>query len=201
MKKMTLKQFQYLIFSVILFSCSNKKQENDNPEGSFSEGEAKELNELLNSSNDSNNIGIVEKKTIGTEQSYIDSIWQLVARDFTNCQSFNTRKMANKNWSICNHSNEIDLYEVEYVDNNIRFTEKYLLKNKQLIYAVEWEKRPADVPDDEATWWNCEYIIQDDHVVDHISLGMGKTEDELFNVQDIINLWNSRKDGFAYLKK
>lgn len=198
---MTLKQFQYLMFSVILFSCSNKKQENDNPEGSFSEGEAKELTELLNSSNDNNNIGIVEKKTIETEQSYTDSIWQLVARDFTNCQSSNTKKMANKNWSICNHSNEIDLYEVEYVDNNIRFTEKYLLKNKQLIYAVEWEKRPDDVPDDEATWWNCEYIIQDDHVVDHISLGMGKTEDELFNVQDIINLWNSRKDGFAYLKK
>jgi hypothetical protein len=197
---MTLKKFKYLILSVLLFSCSNTEQNNDIPDGSFSVDEAKELANLLNSSVDSSNIGIVEKTTIGTEQSYSDSIWKLVTRDLTNCQSPNIKKIDNKNWSYCKHNNDFDLYKVEYVADNIRFTEKYLLKNKQLIYAVEWEKRPDDVADDEATWWNCEYIIRDDHVVDHMSLGMGKTEDESFNLQDIITLWNARKVGFSKLK-
>lgn len=108
--------------------------------------------------------------------------------------------MNNKYWSLCKHSNEVELYKVEYVEENIRFTEKYLLKDKQLIYAIEWEKRPANVRDDEATWWNCEYIVRDGYVVDHISLGMGKTEGNSFDVQEIITLWNSRKDEFAKLE-
>ena len=125
----------------------------------------------------------------------------LVTRDLTNCQNSTVKKMDNKNWSFCKHNDEFELYQVEYVIDHIRFTEKYLLKNKELIYAVEWEKRPANAKDEEATWWNCEYIIQDGHVVDHISLGMGKTEGETFDLQEITSLWDARKGGFEKMEK
>lgn len=199
--EMILKQFTYLILSILLFSCSNTIDEIDGPNGNFSENEAEELAILLNSSTDSNKISFVEEVIIETKPSYSDSIWDLVTRDLTNCTSPRIKNFNNKTWSYCEQGNELELYQVEYIENNIRFTEKFLFKNKQLIYAVEWEKRTADVKDDEATWWNCEYIIQDRHVVDHMSLGMGRTEDESFNIQDIISLWDSRKDAFSKLKK
>jgi len=50
--------------------------------------------------------------------------------------------------------------------------------------------------DDEATYWNREYIIQNNQVVDYLSLGMEKTEEESFNIQDIVELWLNRKLSF-----
>lgn len=169
---MTLKRFAYLTLSILLFSCSDTKKETDTSAES-----------------------IVEEKVIGVS-SYSDSIWKIVSKDLTDCSNPITVNFDNKIWTYCKQKNDLELYQVEYVENNIGFTEKFLLRDKQLIYAVEWEKRTADLKDDEATWWNCEYIIKDNHVVDHMSLGTGRTEEESFDIQDIINLWNTRKDEF-----
>jgi len=191
---MNFKHFTYLILSFFIFSCSNGQEQINNQGTGFSEDKAKELADLLNSS-DSINISILE------EVNLQDSIWKLATRDVENCTNPIIKNFDNKTWSYCEEGNEIELYQVEYTDNNIYFTEKFLLKDKQLVYAVEWEKRTVDLNDNEATWWNCEYVIQDNNVVSHSSLGMGKTEDKSFNTQDIIALWNSRKGEFSKLKK
>lgn len=199
---MDLKQFTYLIVSILLFSCSSIKQENNKTNGDFSEKEAIELANHLKTSSDSSNKHIIEENMIGTKLTYSDSIWKLVTPDLTNCSSSNnSMNIDNKIWSYCEHNNELKLYQVQYIQNNIRITEKYLTRNNQLIYIVESEKRKADMSDDEATYWNCEYIIKDDQVVDYMSLGMGKTESDLFDIQDIITLWHSRQVNFSKLKK
>lgn len=88
---MILKQFTYLILSVLLLSCADKTEGNDNSNGSFSEDEARELANLLNSSPDSSNLSIVEEKTIGTKSTYSDSIWKIATSDLTRCQNWKFR--------------------------------------------------------------------------------------------------------------
>lgn len=194
------KTLVYLLIGIIALSCQEQNNNVKTKDGNFSKEEATELANTLNSPPDSGVAKLAEEYTITSKSSYVDSIWKLVSPELMNCEQAQVREFKLKKWSHCDHANGLELFQVEYVKDNIRFTEEYLLRNKQLIYAVEWEKRTADVPDDEATWWNCEYIIQDNHVVDHKSLGMGKTEGDSFNVQDIIKLWKSRKEVFEDLK-
>ncbi len=72
---MTLERFTYLILLFLLLSCSNTKEQIDNPNENFTEDEAAELSNLLNTSPDSSNIGIVEEKFIESKPSYSDSMF------------------------------------------------------------------------------------------------------------------------------
>lgn len=196
---MNFNQIIYLTLFILIVSCSNEKEENDTPNGLFSKDEAQDLAKILNSS-DTISSNVVDEITIGHKLSYSDSIWKLIDQDILNCNNPIINEYNAKKWSYCRQGNEFEVYKIEYTENNIAFTEQFLTKNDQLLYAVEWEKRTADMSDNEATYWNCEYIIQNNQVVDHISLGMGKTEDESFNPEDIIKLWNSRKPEFLKFK-
>jgi hypothetical protein len=193
-----MRPFAILLLLTCLFSCSRPKQEA--PTGEFSEAEAKELSNLIQSAPDSAQGNIVEQVALQKPATYTDSIWELADFELMRCE--NPRKLPSqgKLWSFCEREGNLSIYWVEYVEDNIRFWEKYLLRDGLLVYAEEAEKRTADMADDEATYWNCEYIIKDGVVIDHNSLGMGKTEDVAFDLQDIIPLWKSRQKVFSKLK-
>lgn len=183
----------------MLSGCNSVEQKNTE-DTDFSKDKAEELADVLNS-RDSTNKSIIEESTLNSKSPYSDSIWKIVTREITNCSNPKVKNIRNKKLSYCDQGKGIELFELEYVENNIVITEKYLTQNSQLIYAIEWEKRTADLSDENATYWNCEYIVKDNYVVDHISLGMGKTEGDSFDVQDIVKLWNSRKKEFFKLKE
>ncbi len=187
--------------ALVLLCCSNIEENNQHPSGEFSEDEAQGLADLLQDSTENNNLSIVEEATIWEKSTYIDSIWKIVTRDLTICNKPEVRMSNEITFSYCDQGNGFELYTFQYMEREVCYTEKYLLSNNKLIYAVEGEKRPASVKDEEATWWNCEYIVQDDVVVDIMSLGMGKTEGKSFNVQDIITLWKSRMEEIPILKE
>lgn len=188
-----------IILVVLLLSCTNEQQDKTTNDD-FSDEKTKELAELIDSSKNSSITSTVELNTIKQQQTYSDSVWELANSNLADCNTpVSSLNFEDKNWSFCEYENELKLYEVKFTKDNIDFTEKYLTKNNQLIYAVEWEKRTADMKDDEATYWNCEYIILDNHVIDYTSLGMGKTEDESFDPQNILSSWKTRKKIFLKL--
>jgi len=195
---MNIKLITSISIFVFLLSCTNIEDKSNND--SFSKEKTEELSEIIESL-ENKNISILKETNI-KDNNYTDSIWVLVlGQNLTECTNLHTENYKNKKWTYCDQGNGLDLYKVEYVEKNILFTEIFLTKNNQLFYAVEWEKRTADVNDDEATYWNCEYVIKNNYVIDIQSLGMGKTENESFDIQEIIVLWNSKKVDFLKLKK
>jgi hypothetical protein len=183
----------------LLVSCSSKEDNSSMHKGFFTDG----ANELKESSAYSEIIDedTVEFESIKKKQTYKDSIWKIVhAQEVIECENPVIEKLKLKKWSYCEKGNGLERYKVEYIKDNILCVESYLTKENQLIYAIEWEKRNADLSDDDATWWNCEYIIKEGYVIDHISLGMGKTEGNSFDIQDIVALWETRKPDFMKLK-
>ena len=204
---MNLKPYLNLILIFLISSCSQTKKEGIKLNKEFTINEAKDLAEILNSTTHQNLI--VEQTTIGdslkseratNELTYLDSIWQLVNQNVLTCKNPKIQVQNKEKWSFCSPDTGLDLFIVEYEENNIVFTEKYLTRRNKLIYAVEWEKRTADMSDEQASYWNCEYIVKDNIVLDNISLGMGKTEDESFELEHIITRWNSRKTNLIKLK-
>ena len=137
---MNLNFIAYSIISIsFIFSCSNLEEKGSNQNTDFSEQKAKELANIIHSS-DNNERSIIEEVTINT-QSYSDSIWKLVTKNLMVCNAPIVKKFNHKKWLYCKQDSELELYQVEYTQNNISFTEKYLTLNNQLVYAVEWEKR------------------------------------------------------------
>lgn len=90
-------------------------------------------------------------------------------------------------------------------------SEIFLVENKKLLYAKESEgfikidpkKRkeikytswlaPYSFYQKDLTSWNCEYQISrhEKKVINYISLGTGKTEDPMFNPNDIFKLYDN----------
>lgn len=169
----TMKLIIYIISITFLFSCLQQKTETVSSEDS------------------------VSSDIIIDTLTYKDSILKIVKNTNLKCDNAEIKKGDNKNWSFCNLENGMSLYIVEYEQNNFLYTEKYLTQNNKLIYAVEWEKSTTNINDNEDTYSNYEYIIENGVVLEHMSLGMGwKTEDE-FNHQNIVDVWNTRKTNFS----
>lgn len=205
-----MKILTYLTLFLIIFSCSDSFEDDSSLQnGEFSREEAQDLAKILDSSVNTNDEKIIEKHIIGdtsrskqikNDSVYIHSIWQLINSRDLNCNNPKTDIYRNMKLLYCAQSADLDLFIVQYERDNIAFTEKYLTRKNKLIYAIEWEKRTADMEDNDATYWNCEYIINNKNVVDHISLGMGKTESESFNLQEIVKIWETRKAQLMKLK-
>jgi len=80
------------------------------------------------------------------------------------------------------------------------YTELYIVKNKKPIYAIE-EIKAMRFNNYTQSVWRCEYFIKDDKVIDYISLGHGKTEDDAWEPGSILNQFDKRKDELEKIRK
>lgn len=80
------------------------------------------------------------------------------------------------------------------------YTELYFVQYGKIIYALE-EVKHIPINHHTQSIWRCEYYIKDERVVDYISLGSGKTEDDQWNPEDIIIQFSDRKAEFMQIRK
>jgi hypothetical protein len=183
----------YISTLVVLISCSTSSNEIEKKPDKIVPDQKAAL------VSDSNKVSITSsphKKPL----TYTDSVWKLSQELNFKCETSSTVTIEEEEWTHRIVENNLEVICISKVYENILHTEQYLLKNNELIYAVEWEKIPANVDDVDASFWNCEYIIKDKSVVDYISIGMGRTEGDSFNPEDIVSLWDSHSTTYKNIK-
>lgn len=94
-------------------------------------------------------------------------------------------------WSFAKLNEHVVSFEVwSYQDDNL-ISEYYLVENGNLIFAFE---RQLFMPLNHTLqmMWNCAYYLSDEKVFYHISLGHGKTEDDDWQPEVIVDQYNNR---------
>lgn len=76
--------------------------------------------------------------------------------------------------------------------------ETFGLSNDNLIYA--FEQQVFYYEGERTTPWNCEYFIQDDTIIDHVSLGMGETESDEWEPESIFEQWEAKRKFYEQIK-
>ena len=92
-----------------------------------------------------------------------------------------------------------DALQISYIEDGVNYQEEFMRDNGSLVYARE-QHRGGSSPSTE--WiWEIEYVVQDDEVIDQISLGHGRTEMDSFRGSDILTLHHGRMKQWDQLKK
>ena len=82
-----------------------------------------------------------------------------------------------KSWQYCVDEKGQEMLMYIRVSNPEQYREVYALQEGKLISAFEEIQTDVITPENNTTW-NCQYYIQDDYIVDLVSLGHGETETE-----------------------
>jgi len=180
-----------VLICALIVSC---KSEENRDEANFYDHQPTYFADTFQPNSSSNSFPAIEL-------TYTDTIWQLVNNTPLNCENSTEKKINHEDWSYCLLKKALKLVIINKTAENTNFTEKYLIRNGQLIYAIEGTKYPSNVDDLNGTYWNCEYIIKNDTVVDIMSLGHGATESENWNEQHIIQKWRNHTANFNKIKK
>ncbi len=80
-------------------------------------------------------------------------------------------------------------YKIESYDSHTFYQEIYYTEKGVLIFAKETE---LYISKNDTIQWNCEYFFENGKLVDLISLGHAKTENENWNPELIIKKWQKR---------
>ncbi|WP_298546554.1 hypothetical protein [uncultured Aquimarina sp.] len=94
-------------------------------------------------------------------------------------------------WKIYELQNENRIIQIESHSEGTYFQEIYFEKNGKLVYAKETQNY-TPINSFEQMAWNCEFYIKDDKVITTMSLGHGKTEDEEWDENMIIEMYFKR---------
>lgn len=95
-------------------------------------------------------------------------------------------------WAIDQVNTHTQAFRISRYLEEVLYTELYLVQGKKLIYAIEEIKTlPFNLYAQFV--WRCEYFIKDDKVIDYISLGHGKTENNHWDPDEILLQFNTRK--------
>lgn len=98
-------------------------------------------------------------------------------------------------WKVHELDKHTIAWHISNQSDGMHYIEIYITKNSELIYAFE-EIQYHPFEPDESSIWRCEYFIFDEQVFDYISLGHGKTEDDVWNPDDIIIKFKNRQAEF-----
>jgi hypothetical protein len=103
-------------------------------------------------------------------------------------------------WSVCNLKNGNRFIRIESYKNETYFQELYFEKKGKLRYAKETENYNPKNGFAEMKW-NCEFFLKNGKLMTNISLGHGKTEDENWNPESIIEMYKKRILELNKMKK
>ncbi len=103
-------------------------------------------------------------------------------------------------WKVCNLENGNRIIQIESHSGQTFYQEIYFEKEGQLCYAKETENfMPLNSFTQVA--WNCEFYFEKGELATYISLGHGKTENDEWNPESIIVMYQERLKEFAAINQ
>uniref|UniRef100_UPI0040484E32 hypothetical protein n=1 Tax=Roseivirga sp. TaxID=1964215 RepID=UPI0040484E32 len=105
-----------------------------------------------------------------------------------------------EDWREFSFGNDIKFISISSEDSLTNYSEIYLTRNDTLVYAEE-STATHFLSLDDVIFWNCAYLLESNRVLDYISLGHGKTEEDEWRPELIIDQWNARKAIYSKMKR
>jgi len=100
-------------------------------------------------------------------------------------------RVADQEWSYCRATDDLELIRIEWVTGDVLNTEIFALADGSVAYALQATGQVEGGI--EVGPWMVEYVIHDDVVVDHWSIGLGVTESDDWDPDAIIDRWVERE--------
>ncbi len=141
--------------------------------------------------------GLEEEEIIRNKvnQWYLEEL-KKCSQDIDMVTDFNGKK---EFWEICDtdlNNRIISIYS--YKDSTL-FSELYFVKDGQFIYAEESEQyMPLNNYPRQS--WTCQFYINQGELVSLMSLGHGKTEDDTWNPEIILEMYSNRLEELNQIK-
>jgi hypothetical protein len=126
-------------------------------------------------------------------------------KNYSECQPFSTKNGISEYngktemWSICKLENGNRIFRIESYKNETFFQEIYFEQKGKLRYAKETENYNPKNGFAEMSW-NCEFFLENEKLITNISLGHGKTEDENWEPESIIEMYKKRMSELKKMK-
>ena len=123
-----------------------------------------------------------------------------IHKQIDHCESKNSKhkhfKQKNIQWDICTINKNRKIITIEYTQEETKtkryteYKEFYVVNHKKLEYAFEQE---SDSREGQEWIWNCNFAIIDETQAEVLSsLGHGKTEDDNWDANEIIEMYKKR---------
>jgi len=130
------------------------------------------------------------------EEKIRDSIDNEFIKNYSNCSLNSKNGVTNFNgkiefWKICELQDGNRIIQIESHSESTYFQEIYFEKKGKLLYAREAQNY-IPINSFEQIRWNCEFYIQNNRVITTMSLGHGKTEDEEWDENMILEMYSKR---------
>lgn len=94
-------------------------------------------------------------------------------------------------WNVCSLENGNRIIQIESHSNEVYFKEIYFEENGELVFAEETENfMPMNSFAQKV--WSCKFYIQNSELATIISLGHGKTEDDTWDADIILQMYQNR---------
>jgi len=145
------------------------------------------------------------QENFGKNEEYKKNIYNEVKREMNICKMNEYHLIyefdeQNEIWEECfiTYENEKPygiIYKFESLKLPIFYQEIYYTENKKLIFAQETELYISKNLKD-TIQWNCKYFFENEKLVDLISLGHGKTEEDNWNPDLILEKFRKRLSEF-----
>lgn len=123
-----------------------------------------------------------------------------VRKQIEHCESKKSKhkifKLKNAQWDICQANKKSKIITIEYKEKETKhkryteYKELYVVNHGKLVYAFEQQ---SDSRKGHQWIWNCQFAIIDEIQAEVLtSLGHGKTEDDNWNANEIIEMYKKR---------
>lgn len=94
-------------------------------------------------------------------------------------------------WKICSDDKNLRILQIESYEKDILYKEVYFEQNGELVYAEEWmEQMPANHYI--LNRWMCKFYMKTGKLSSIASMGHGKTENEDWNPEIILEMYTNR---------
>lgn len=103
-------------------------------------------------------------------------------------------------WYIDQIDDRTRSFRISWYNGKYLHTELYLVQSENLIYALE-EIKTMSFNQYAQSVWRCEYFIKGNTIIDYVSLGHGKTEDDTWEPESILIQFGKRKAELAKIRK
>jgi hypothetical protein len=149
---------------------------------------------------------VFSQENFGKNEEYRKNIYIEVEREMNICKMNEYHLIyefdeQNEIWEECfaTYENEKEPYVIIYKFESLKlpiiYQEIYYTENKKLIFAQETELYISENLKD-TIQWNCKYFFENEKLVDLISLGHGKTEEDNWNPDLILEKFKRRLSEF-----
>ncbi len=100
-------------------------------------------------------------------------------------------------WDICYTNNQTKIITIKYFKKTVKYEESYFIRSGIFKYAFEQETDQLS-----GSSWNCKFgIINEKEAMIISSLGHGKTEDDNWDPNEIIGMYETRLKQLKELEK